>query len=177
MVLQRMGSPFKKAPPPRVAENISPRDGIYTTPARGPLLSSAPIDTAQAGRSYKKLVVPSIGSMYQVMPLVPAIDAPSSPTMASSGRRSRMPSTMNFSDARSNSVTMSVAVDFVCTLRRPALRPASAISPAARASSLATRSNSSARFTKREFPYLQVLAIHQLRAVQALQQRSCRVSR
>lgn len=57
---------IQKAPPPRVAENTSSSAGIYTTPTSGPCSSLTPIDTLQLGSAYRKLVVPSIGSMHHV---------------------------------------------------------------------------------------------------------------
>mgnify|MGYP006169332923 CR=1 FL=1 len=72
-----------------------------------------------------------MGSTTQSIPLDPTVWAPSSPTMPSSGRASRIRRTISCSLKRSYSVTMSVAEDLVDTSLRPLRRP-SVISAAQR---------------------------------------------
>src|SRR5215218_4136252 len=78
------------------------------------------------------------------MPLVPSRSVPSSPTMASSGRRSARPSTIVVSAALSNTVTRSVSVDLVPGSTTAPRRPARAASPARTARSVARASKSAA---------------------------------
>ena len=133
--------PLSSAGPDLVAEKHSSRSGSRTTPTNGPSASSHATLIPNTGTPNRKLIVPSSGSITQrssPSPLAP----PSSPRIASPGRRRASRSRIAASAARSASDTRSVGVLFDRT-RCPRPNRGSSSAAEARAASRATTSSSS----------------------------------
>ena len=105
----RIGAPSRWAPAPRSALKHSPVTGLSTTPAASPWPSSSATLTAQAGKPYRKLTVPSSGSTIQRLPLAASLREPSSASRPSPGRSAASSSRT----VRSASETGSVAEDLL----------------------------------------------------------------
>ena len=73
-----IGLPFRNAPPPRVAVNISSSAGAYTAPASISPLYMYAMEIVYSGMARMKLVVPSMGSITH-MPSRLSVTPPSSP--------------------------------------------------------------------------------------------------
>ncbi len=103
--LTPVGSPSRKQPRPRPAYTTLPRAGSDITPTAGPCSSNTASRLEYSGTPLTKALVPSMGSTTHVRPDVPGVGASSSPSTASSGKRSATASRRNLSAARSAWVT------------------------------------------------------------------------
>jgi len=79
--------PFSVVTPPRSPQKISSRSGSNTTPASAPSSSQTATLTHHCGTPKRKFTVPSSGSTIHRSPSPACVSPPSSPRIASPGRR------------------------------------------------------------------------------------------
>mmetsp|Transcript_4734 Transcript_4734/g.18127 ORF Transcript_4734/g.18127 Transcript_4734/m.18127 type:complete len:247 (+) Transcript_4734:321-1061(+) len=144
--------PFKNAPRPRTAVNISSDIGLKTTPTVGSPPSHNPTDTQLNGYPCTKFVVPSSGSTYQHLTDVvfdnsfaPLAACVSSPTTSSSGNASRSALKTKSSHSLSVAVTRSTAPLYstLVSFERSRVHARAISAPATRAARSATRNSRS----------------------------------
>jgi len=113
----RMRFSLRYAPSPSLAQNVSPRPGISTTPIIGfPFLTMA-MEIPKIGTPWAKFVVPSIGSIIHLNSPSPSIFASSSDMIVWLGKFWRIFLTMSSLQALSASVTRSKWLLFVEILK------------------------------------------------------------